>query len=778
MAIRRSRHVVSRSLVLGLPAGVIAFIAASWPAPPSASAVGTQATPVIAAGGHGTGDLSEVAQWSERLWRSALQGDMAAVEAALHAVPDSSAVGEVERIRALVAERSRHAETSRSDRSKDLEKSLGEVRTSLEAGQITKALTAAVKLQTLSDDWREPLATELFRDLIAKSIEADRAAQEAGDWLLAQEILFRLRTLYEDAGDRDAYRRFHTALEQVNRRIGLLARYAPKQLHDLRRKAAERMDQLDKFPEWNAAFSEDWKDQVRGITKPMLAGAMRIAASEHISSGGWKPMLEGGLNALATLATTEALGETFPGILDQAKSADFLNAVARGKSRIESTPDARIDRSDYNAILADLLTTNDRSLQLPETVLLHEFGEGAIEQLASRFEDQYSEIIWPERLRRFQQQVDGDFVGVGILIRHDDKRDIMVVNPLEGSPAARGGIKAEDRIAAVNGQATVGWTLNKAVDEITGPVGKPVTLSIRRAGSDEAFDVELVRDRIKIRSVNGWWKRGLDPTGAPEWDWWIDPAAGIGYVRLTSFNEESFEDFRSAIARMRSERTLNGLVLDLRHNPGGLLKSAVDFTNIFVPGGEVVSGEDRNGRQVWKLEAQANRAELQSLPVVVLVNQGSASASEIVSGALQVHEAAVVLGERTFGKGSVQTVHDISDRNAGAAVKLTTQHYLLPALPGETRGRVVHKKPGAEDWGVNPDLVVKMTPEQIEKSVTLRQQADIIEEWKDEADRTPRPDPRDLLIQNLDPQLETALLILQGRALKDLDAAAIAAARR
>lgn len=249
-------------------------------------------------------------------------------------------------------------------------------------------------------------------------------------------------------------------------------------------------------------------------------------------------------------------------------------------------------------------------------------------------------------------------------------------------------------------------------------------------------------------------------------------------MRLTSFNEESFEDFRSAIARMRSERTLNGLVLDLRHNPGGLLKSAVDFTNIFVPGGEVVSGEDRNGRQVWKLEAQANRAELQGLPVVVLVNQGSASASEIVSGALQVHEAAVVLGERTFGKGSVQTVHDISDRNAGAAVKLTTQHYLLPALPGETRGRVVHKKPGAEDWGVNPDLVVKMTPEQIEKSVTLRQQADIIEEWKDEADRTPRPDPRDLLIQNLDPQLETALLILQGRALKDLDAAAIAAARR
>ena len=185
--------------------------------------------------------------------------------------------------------------------------------------------------------------------------------------------------------------------------------------------------------------------------------------------------------------------------------------------------------------------------------------------------------------------------------------------------------------------------------------------------------------------------------------------------------------------------------------------------------------EIRNGREVFNLQAQPRRADLQDLPLVVLVNQGSASASEIVSGALQVHDAAVILGERSFGKGSVQTVHDISDKSS-AAIKLTTQYYILPAAPGEKHGRLVHKKAGAEDWGVNPDLVVKMSPEQIEKSLELRQQSDIIEEWKDEKDRKPRPDPKELLTKNLDPQLETALLILQARALKTIDAAAMAAA--
>ena len=214
--------------------------------------------------------------------------------------------------------------------------------------------------------------------------------------------------------------------------------------------------------------------------------------------------------------------------------------------------------------MASILKANEATVNLPETALLHEFGEGATGVIARRYEDPYSEIIWPERLRRFKQQIEGNFVGVGILIRHDEKREIMVINPLEGSPAARAGLKPEDRIIAVNGQATTGWSLNRAVDLITGPAGETVTLTVRRAGESKPLEVPLVRESIKMRSVNGWRKKSLTDRGEPTWDWFVDPAMGIGYVRLTSFNEDTFEDFMRALDEMRRLHPVNGLVLDLR----------------------------------------------------------------------------------------------------------------------------------------------------------------------------------------------------------------------
>lgn len=761
--------------------GIFGFLAASWPAPSTASAAAETAVLARFEGGVQDGQRTAVARagsvgdWSDRVWEAAKKGEMDAVETLLKSVPDGTAAAEVKRIREMAADRFAHAAASQQDRSAEIEKATKELAEHFAAKDISKALTSAVKLQTLSDDWKATLLRDDVRQVIKLAEESDAKAQASGDWLLSQEVLYRLRTLYEDAGDRDTFKRYAEALEKVNRRIGLLAQYAPKELHDLRKSQAARLTPNEKFPEWNPAFAEDWQEQVKGITKGMLSAAIKRAAQNHISAKGWEPLVEGGLDAVAILATTDALGETFPGLADKAKVQSFVKAIERAKTKITSLPPDAVTNLEYNEVIAAVEQANDESIKLDHTVLYHEFGDGAVDELASRFEDQYTEIIWPERLRRFQQQIDGDFVGVGILIRHDDKREIVVVNPLEGSPAARGGVKAEDRLVGVNGAPTTGWSLNKAVEQITGPVGEGVTLSIKRAGVECNLDVKLDRERIKIRSVNGWWKKGLDTSGAPEWDWYIDPAAGIGYVRLTGFSEESYQDFRSAIAQMKSERSLHGLILDLRHNPGGLLNSAVDFTNAFVPSGSVVSGEDRNGREVFNIPAQPRRADLRNLPLVVLINQGSASASEIVSGALQAHDAAVILGERSFGKGSVQTVHDVSDE-ASAAIKLTTQYYLLPPKPGEVHGRLVHKKPGATDWGVNPDLVVKMSPEQIEKSLELRQQADIIEEWKDEKDRKPRPDPKELLSKNLDPQLETALLILQARALKDIDAAAVAAA--
>jgi carboxyl-terminal processing protease len=720
---------------------------------------------------------SDIARWSDTVWNAARSGDLETVEKALKEVPESHAVDESKRLREIVAARASHVDAGAKTRDADRAKALEEIKTELGKNEVTKALTAAVKFQTLSDDMASALKVSEIQDVVKAAEAAYPVAEEKGDWLVAQEILFRLRTLHE-LSDGAVFRSYDAKLDEVNKRIMLLAQYAPRELYRLRRELALRLDPEKPFPEFNEAFAEDWKEALDGISKGMLASALSTAANEHISGGGWEPLIKGGLNAVRVLATTPALKENFPGIADPAKAQTLVDAVTRNVEGLARMDRDAIGKPQFNAAIRDIMEANQKGPDLPLTVVFREFGDGALEELAGRFEDEYSQVIWPEQLRRFEQMVKGNFVGVGIMIRHDDRRDIQVINPLEGGPAFRSGVEPDDRITAVDGKSTVGWTLNKAVDSITGPAGEDVTLTIKREGAEQPVDIKLTREEIKIRSVNGWWKKALDMRGSPVWDWYIDPTAGIGYIRLTSFNDDSFDDFNRAIAEMRSERKLNGLILDLRFNPGGLLKSAVDFSNAFVEDGKIVAGQDRMGRQVWQMKAQPQAAIYKDLPLVVLVNQGSASASEIVSGCLKAHDRAVVIGDRSFGKGSVQTVHPCGDGRADAQLKLTTQYYVLPPGPGETEPRLVHKRPGTLDWGVLPDLVVKMTPDQIEKSTMLRQNADVIEQKKAKADAEPkaRPNVEELVTTGVDPQLELALLVLQARSLKELDAAAQAAA--
>ncbi|MBM4113215.1 MAG: S41 family peptidase, partial [Phycisphaerae bacterium] len=525
---------------------------------------------------------------------------------------------------------------------------------------------------------------------------------------------------------------------------------------------------------------EEWRDEVRYITEPMLLQALRKLAAEHVDNTGWQPLLAGSLEALEILGSTTALAETFPKIADAAARDAWLSAVRANEKKLEALDPEQAGRRFFLDMLKELRAVNKASIDVPDEVLLKEFGEGATHVLGRDKEDPYSEIIWPERRRRFRQAVDGKLIGVGIQIRHDDKREIMVTMPLEGSPAKRQGVKAEDRIVAVDGQPTLGWSLNRAVDKITGPQGEKVTLTVRRPGeegkSDETIDFDLVRQDIPLRSVHGWWKKELDAHTNPVWEWFIDPYAGIGYVHLTSFNEDSYRDFMLAFQQMaQSEHGVNGLILDLRANPGGLLQSAVDFVNLWVDRGEIVGCQDRLGQKVPRMTrtAQANRAFLKGIPVVVLVNEGSASASEIVAGSLRAHGAAVVVGQRTFGKGSVQEVAPITDKDsrdengeaAEALVKVTTQHYVIPPGAGESSPRLVHKKPGATDWGVNPHIGIRMSPEQLEKSMELRAAADSIDEGPLTKEAKPRPDVEDLLTKGLDPQLEFALMLLEARIL-------------
>ena len=728
--------------------------------------------PMAAAAGGADVPVS-VSEWSGELWRAAQADDIARVERLLASVPEGQS-GAAASLVSRVEQRRSHQAENAAKRSEAAAKRREGIEGKLAEGKVGAALLDAVNLKFLvsRDEFASWLLSPAATRLVAEAERTARDADASDDLLLEQEMLFRLKSLYDDVGQKEKFREYDRQLDQVNRRVSLVAEYAPRELHRLRKLAAERSedDEDRDFPEYNELFGDEWREQHRGITPRMLDIALRQAASEHVTEAGWKPLVDGGLEALRLMATTPALAENFPALSDAARRGAFVAAIDRRREALAAREAESVGLSFYRETMRELLAANQDTVTLPEEVLVQQFGEGATTQLSKDFEDDYSEIIWPERLRRFRQSIDGNFVGVGILIRHNDKRDVMIVNPLEGSPASRMGVRPGDRIAAVDGKPTDGWSLNRAVDSITGPAGKPVTLTLRRDDVEEPIDVSLVRETIKMRSVNGWWKRGLDQRGNPVWDWWLDSQAGIGYVRLTSFNEDSLDDFMDAIRAMKRDRPLNGLVLDLRGNPGGLLKSAVGFTNLFVDRGPIVSVQDRDGRRIAAVEAEPNRAPLAGLPLVVLINSGSASASEIVAGSLQANGAALVVGERSFGKGSVQTVQPVKDGANEAAVKVTTQYYVLPPMPGDTQGRLVHRRATSDDWGVNPDLLVETSPDQFESQIQVRLRADSLDEGeRDIMTVDVRPDIEDLIVKGIDPQLEMGLLVLKGRVLKDIE---------
>ena len=704
--------------------------------------------------------------WSRSVWDSARQGNATALETAFGRIP-AGLDTEPEPVRSLRSSIERHhvnRAESRTTRDETRAEARQQMQEYLAAGEVSRALFEAVMVQTLSDDLPAAVREPDISQVIAKARATLPIAEKEGDWLLAQELLYRLNVLYEHT------EQYKDDLDRVSRRLALLAHYAPRRLHELRNLRAKRSGE-EPLPEFNPAAAEDWKQRVRDIKASMTKEALRRAALEHIEGKGWRPLLRGALENLRLLAVTSELTETFAQLGDREAVKRWVAVLDTQLASLSRAPDPLSYRW-CSKLLDRLLEASEKTIKLPPAVIYREFGDGAMSRL-----DQFSEIIWPDKLHRFQQSTRGSFVGVGILIRHDEKREIMVVTPLEGTPAYFGGIKPSDRIAEVNGTPTLGWSLNDAVDRITGPKGTNVVLGIRREGVDDLLLVPLTRDLIKLRSVKGWWKTDLTDEGEPQWNWFIDPISRIAYIRLTGFSADTYEDLKAAwrqITNHGRDRP-NGLIVDLRFNPGGLLSSAVEVSNLFVADGLIVSGEDRNRRETLPGRvAERNKAIIAhaNVPTVILINQGSASASEIVAGCLQAHDAAVVIGRRSFGKGSVQTVHIIS---AKARLKLTTQYYRLPPNAKQRatgqRGNLVHRRPGAKEWGVDPDIIVIATPQQLEAAYNLRLEADMIPKDEDgrlDPDSPDRADINGLLTKGMDPQLETALIILQAKALAAL----------
>jgi carboxyl-terminal processing protease len=293
--------------------------------------------------------------------------------------------------------------------------------------------------------------------------------------------------------------------------------------------------------------------------------------------------------------------------------------------------------------------------------------------------DPHSSFMDPESYREMQVETSGSFGGLGIEITIRDDT-LTVVAPIDGTPAWRAGIQPGDRIVKIEGLVTKDLSLADAVKKMRGPKGTKVTITVVREGTKEPFDVQLTREVIQVQSIKS---QELEP--------------GIAYVRIRQFQERTAADMIAAVEKSDKGGQITGIILDLRYNPGGLLSSAVEVSEEFLGDGKlVVYTEGRVRNQNMRFTAHAKHA-ITEVPLVVLVNGGSASASEIVAGAIQDHGRGVIIGTQTFGKGSVQTIIPLSD---GSGLRLTTARYYTP------KGRSIHGK------GITPDIVIEAPKEE------------------------------------------------------------------
>ncbi len=342
--------------------------------------------------------------------------------------------------------------------------------------------------------------------------------------------------------------------------------------------------------------------------------------------------------------------------------------------------------------------------------------------------DPHSVYMDQESFADLQSSTSGEFSGLGLEIGIEDGY-IKVISPIDGSPAAAAGLQTGDIILKLDSTSLKGVSLNEAVSRMRGPKGSKILLTIGRADESRPLEITLVRDVISIASVR---HRMLED--------------GFGYIRIAQFQNKTGENVKKALLSLKEKSNLRGIVLDLRNNPGGVLRSSIEVAELFLSGGQVVYTVGRLTDSSNEYFANSVDSS-EGIPLVVLINGGSASASEIVAGALQDHSRAVIMGTRSFGKGSVQSILHISE---GRAIKLTTAFYFTP------RGRSIQAE------GINPDIIVERA-----RITTFTEKGRISEKnlarhLGEKSERTEKPETPKANLINTDNQLYEALTLLKG----------------
>jgi carboxyl-terminal processing protease len=375
----------------------------------------------------------------------------------------------------------------------------------------------------------------------------------------------------------------------------------------------------------------------------------------------------------------------------------------------------RADRTRYASAFSDALHKITR--RYVKEVDTRDLFEGAMEGMVDRL-DEHSAYIGPEALKQFQADLDQEFGGVGIEVTVDrETKRLMVMSPLLDTPGYKAGMRAGDLILKIDDLDTEGMTLRESVKIMRGQPGTNVQLTVLHPGDDEPVVLDITRDKIQTESVLGDFR-----DGSGQWQFTLEENPRIGYIRVTSFGEHTVDELREAIESVSGD--VDALILDLRYNAGGLLTAAVDICDMFISDGRIVSSRGREGKNEKIFSARPNGTIVDSdIPVAVLVNKFSASASEIVAACLKDHGRAKIVGTRTWGKGTVQNL--IPLEGGRSVIKLTTAQYWRPNNQNIHR----HKEAKEEDaWGVQPNkgFEVKVTDEEFEKIFFQRRDRDII----------------------------------------------------
>lgn len=392
--------------------------------------------------------------------------------------------------------------------------------------------------------------------------------------------------------------------------------------------------------------------------------------------------------ALVTLLFAFALGYRSADRIDPAYTEPLRVALAgRGAAADADAPPAAVEAEPAGDALTDTgfgtfwsawrAITETVAIELPES---KQITYGAIRGSLRALNDPYTLFSDPVDTEIQRPELEGEFSGIGAFVNQNEDGQLVIQTPMRGQPAEKAGIKAGDIVIKVDGNDISGMETNAAVLLIRGKKGTTVVLTLLREGVSDPFDIAVVRDTIKVPSVNT--AELMESRGAPT----------VGYIELTVFAQETRDELRAAISELR-EAGMEALVLDLRNNPGGYLNAAIGVTSEFVKSGVVTYRENRAG--VRHEERIIPGGTAYDLPLVVLVNGGSASASEIVAGAIRDHDRGLLVGEQTFGKGSVQNVHHLSD---GSELRVTVEIWRTPD------GSLIHRR------GIAPQIVVTPPP--------------------------------------------------------------------